>query len=258
MRNWLKFLSSIALCLALAACGGPSIPGGDGNTPTITSFSATPATIQAGESSTLSWTVSKAASLSISHDVGDVTGKTSTTVSPTQTTTYTLTATNGAGSVSEQTEVTVIASDVSSIQLIDEALVSGDIDYETALTYKVFAVFNDPRLPPEFRGNDEGRDGTLIIAELIQSFDTLSQSTQGLLEPFLLTPAQPGSWYELRGSTGSGLVDTQAIQWGTVGTQNGKVKIWYHPADDASGQQRAQTIAGAIDNTIWTKLTRLC
>jgi hypothetical protein len=69
--------------------------------PTIGSFIATQMFIQAGESSTLSWTVSGATSLAIAADVGPspgpVTG-TSISVSPTATTAYTLTATNAAGS----------------------------------------------------------------------------------------------------------------------------------------------------------------
>ncbi|MCE5419164.1 MAG: immunoglobulin domain-containing protein [Acidithiobacillus sp.] len=73
--------------------------------PQILSFTATPSTIQAGQSATLAWTVSGADSLSIDNGVGDVTGKTSITVSPSATTTYTLTATNTAGSVTASATV---------------------------------------------------------------------------------------------------------------------------------------------------------
>ncbi len=75
--------------------------------PTISSFIATPSTIIVGQSSTLSWAVSGATSLSIDNGVGDVTGTTSKIVSPTGTTTYTLTATNTAGSVTSTATVTV-------------------------------------------------------------------------------------------------------------------------------------------------------
>lgn len=74
----------------------------------IASFTASPTTIDAGGSSTLSWSVTGAASLSINNGVGDVTGSTSTSVSPTSTTTYTLTATNSANeSVTATVTVTV-------------------------------------------------------------------------------------------------------------------------------------------------------
>ncbi|MDQ1300327.1 MAG: hypothetical protein QG637_244 [Chloroflexota bacterium] len=76
--------------------------------PIIQSFTAAPASIAAGASSTLSWQVTGATSLSISPNVGAVTG-TSVTVSPAATTQYTLLATNAAGSVSAQVTVTVVS-----------------------------------------------------------------------------------------------------------------------------------------------------
>ncbi|WNG38507.1 hypothetical protein F0U61_36110 [Archangium violaceum] len=77
--------------------------------PAITRFTATPAAINSGQSSTLDWVVTGATSLSIEPSVGTVTG-TSVTVSPTATTTYTLKATNDAGTVTATTTVSVTAS----------------------------------------------------------------------------------------------------------------------------------------------------
>ena len=74
--------------------------------PTISSFTASPASIDKGKSATLSWSAANADSLSISPGVGTVTG-TSVKVSPTSTTTYTLTATNAAKSVTATVKVTV-------------------------------------------------------------------------------------------------------------------------------------------------------
>ncbi len=74
--------------------------------PTISSFIATPATLTAGQSSTLSWAVSGATSLSINNGVGAVTGTTKV-ISPSATTTYTLTATNAVNSVTATATVTV-------------------------------------------------------------------------------------------------------------------------------------------------------
>ncbi len=78
--------------------------------PVINSFTATPASISPGTSSTLNWSVTGATHVTILADVGtspgNVTG-TSLSVSPTQTTTYTLTATNDGGSVTRTVTVTV-------------------------------------------------------------------------------------------------------------------------------------------------------
>lgn len=76
-------------------------------TPTIGSFSATPAQIVAGQSSTLSWSVTGATSVVISGVNGTLNpGTGSVPVSPTVTTTYTLTATNSNGS--SMSAVTVV------------------------------------------------------------------------------------------------------------------------------------------------------
>jgi hypothetical protein len=74
----------------------------------ITSFTASPANISAGQSSTLAWTVTGATSVSISPNIGSVNAQSGQTqVAPTQTTTYTLTATGSSGSVNATAVVTV-------------------------------------------------------------------------------------------------------------------------------------------------------
>jgi hypothetical protein len=66
----------------------------------ITSFTASPTNIDAGQTATLSWTVAGASSVSISPGIGSVNPQSgSTQVSPQQTTTYTLTADGPGGSV---------------------------------------------------------------------------------------------------------------------------------------------------------------
>lgn len=90
--------------------GSVTVAGSGGGTfPTVTSFTAQPTTIQAGQSSTLSWSVQNATSVSISPGVGTVASSGSTSVSPSSTTTYTLTAVNGANQTTATTTVTVAA-----------------------------------------------------------------------------------------------------------------------------------------------------
>ena len=77
--------------------------------PTVT-FTATPSTITAGQSSTLAWTVTNATGATIDSGVGAVALPSGTrVVGPTTTTTYTLTATGAGGTTSRSVTVTVNA-----------------------------------------------------------------------------------------------------------------------------------------------------
>ncbi len=73
----------------------------------VVRFDATPSSIAAGQSSTLTWVVQGATSVSISNGVGNVATTGSTTVTPTATTTYTLTAVGATGNVTATATVTV-------------------------------------------------------------------------------------------------------------------------------------------------------
>ena len=78
--------------------------------PSINSFVATPSTVQVGGSSTLSWSTTHAASVSIDNGVGNQATTASVNVAPQFTTTYTLTASDTQGiSVTKSAKVTVAA-----------------------------------------------------------------------------------------------------------------------------------------------------
>lgn len=80
-----------------------------GTVPTISSFTASPATIDAGGSAVLRWSATNATRYSIDNGIGVVTG-TETTVRPTATTRYVLTASNANGSATRAVTVTVTTS----------------------------------------------------------------------------------------------------------------------------------------------------
>lgn len=73
----------------------------------INSFTTDPNTITPGGSAMISWNVSNATSISIDHNIGNVSLTGSTHVSPNTTTTYTLTASNASGSTTATTQVVV-------------------------------------------------------------------------------------------------------------------------------------------------------
>ena len=107
------FLFSVSTSLLLlTGCGGgasAATNNNSGGTSAATAMlTASPSTINVGQSSTLSWTTTNATSANIDNGVGSVhLPNGSTMVSPTQTTTYTLTVTNSAGTVTAQATVMV-------------------------------------------------------------------------------------------------------------------------------------------------------
>jgi hypothetical protein len=80
------------------------------STPSIIRFTAAPATIAVGQSSTLSWATTGVSSVTISGISGNLPVNGSQSVSPTQTTTYTLTATGADGKTSVSASVVVTIS----------------------------------------------------------------------------------------------------------------------------------------------------
>jgi len=85
----------------------------------IIQFTANPASIATGQSSTLTWVVQNATSVSISPGPGAVNAQSgSTSVTPTSTTTYTLTATGPGGTINATTTVTVSAVTSASPQIL--------------------------------------------------------------------------------------------------------------------------------------------
>jgi hypothetical protein len=140
----------------------------------------------------------------------------------------------------------------SSIQLIDQALMVGQVSEEQALLYRVQAVVGDPALPKQYVGDDRGLDGSIIMADIVERWDTLSAATQAQLQPYLLPPAAPGSWFASQTAAAAGQAEL-AQEWDTVTTANGKVKVWYRTATASHGA-RAVAIAGAIDSKIWPTL----
>jgi hypothetical protein len=92
----------------IASCtGGPITITGPSQLPAINSFNASPASISAGESSALNWTVTGATTVSIDQGIGNVALTGPRAVAPTATTIYTLTASSSAGSVTATTQVLV-------------------------------------------------------------------------------------------------------------------------------------------------------
>jgi len=116
---------------------------------------------------------------------------------------YTVIATDAAGNVRIAPatapdvlyQVTVDAPPTSQ-DLIANALAAGTIDYPTSLEYRVWAQFNDPRLPDAYyAGNsDSGEDGTLP-AEVQAELPSLPSDVQAAIAPYFERPSSASSPY---------------------------------------------------------------
>lgn len=150
-----------------------------------------------------------------------------------------------------------------SIDALDAALEAGDIDDVDALRFKVFAIFGDARLPEEFFSEEPIEDGTQVLIELVERFDSLPQDVQDELDPFLRPPADPLSWYQLRETANvpaekSGFGQKQTFQFQALSAVDNKVLIAW-PAANPTYASEAQDIKNLLEGTggVWTKLTAL-
>lgn len=108
------------------------LSGNSNAAPTVSSFTAAPATISAGQQVTFNWSVSGATTITIDNGVGDVTGLNSTTIMPSATKKYTLTAANANGSNTASVTVTVNAATAPSAAISIWPNTSAPTKYVTA------------------------------------------------------------------------------------------------------------------------------
>ena len=78
-------------------------------------------------------------------------------------------------------------------ELIADDLAHGDIDYETSLLYRFYALFSDPRLPGRYRNAPSDGEDTGLFEEVQAMLPSLSAEGQAALAPFLARPDDPSS-----------------------------------------------------------------
>ena len=147
---------------------------------------------------------------------------------------------------------------LTSYDLIDQAVSSGKISAEQGLIYKTYALFSDAALPAQFAGSVP-EDGETVMWQIGDQWASLSAATQAALTPFFVPPSYPGSWYTRtkRGTISAAAPqDTSADSWVYVSAVGGKVRVYYWSAD-ASDQAKATAVAAAFDDRIWSKETTL-
>ncbi|MFN2442187.1 MAG: DUF6055 domain-containing protein, partial [Thermoanaerobaculia bacterium] len=143
----------------------------------------------------------------------------------------------------------------STTQLLAEAVARGEITSETALVYRVFADFDDPRLPEKYRGTERESFDSLVLAEAALSYESLSESARTTLAPFLIPPFQRGSWADESGSKSSAKVQpnidplqfcgpVNTSEWSSVLAESERLRIWWknsNPGDAVVAKKLADT-----------------
>jgi hypothetical protein len=144
-------------------------------------------------------------------------------------------------------------------ELIEQARAGGLIDDETALLYRVYAVFKDPRLPLQYVGNNVDVIDSSALDDVRERWASLSEATQRQLEPFFAPPAYLGSWASLDKKPRSllGICKQPVLDpnWASVpATSGGRVKVWYDTRVPGA-QAQAQKVSSEFETKIYDAVT---
>ncbi|MBI5949846.1 MAG: hypothetical protein HY875_17045 [Chloroflexi bacterium] len=150
-----------------------------------------------------------------------------------------------------------------SLDLINEARDTGKISADQATIYRFYAVFEDPRLPAAYRGDDTGVFDAPLLDE---EFAAAPPATQDLLRPFMLRPDNPESWVNTTQAGYSeqalGEVTAAARPTGAWLSESGSlVRVWYPDwgAVPQTATLRAKALAtvNETESLVWPKLKAL-
>lgn len=83
------------------------------------------------------------------------------------------------------------ASGETTLQLLAAAEAAGEIDADTAVEYRVYAVKDDAKLPDRYRGDRPMKDGTGVLRQARGRFPDLRPEVQERLRPYLYPEGRP-------------------------------------------------------------------
>jgi hypothetical protein len=177
--------------------------------------------------------------------------------------TFELTVGDGSSTATASLPVRIYPADrpgeTTSLGLILDATYEGRLDRDTAMTYLVFSVYGDPRLPAQYQGTGGPSSGTTALRIVAQEFPRLSPEAQEVVQPFLLPPTVPGSYQGPEGAQPLAKGRTGALQVtapGWVGVSSEHAVIWYE-ADFANGLTLATQLSRELEKKIWSELEKL-
>jgi len=97
--------------------------------------------------------------------------------------------------ISDESRMTFLAGErpLSSLELIEEAIRSGALEYSTGLLYKVYAMFEPDSLPPEFESDVLSKCGTPLILEVQRNWNMLSPDDRAEISRYIEPIGRPGN-----------------------------------------------------------------
>jgi hypothetical protein len=125
--------------------------------------------------------------------------------------------------------------------------------------YKVFATFEDPRLPAKYVGAGDDDRGEELMQGVAEGYSSLTPDQKETIAPFMLPPYAEESWVSHQVGQGAfpqgGPCPTcPGGVWSTISAAGDKVLIWWqnrYPQDE----QRSQQVANELTQRIWPTLT---
>ncbi len=143
-------------------------------------------------------------------------------------------------------------------ELIADDLAHGDIDYETSLLYRFYALFSDRRLPARYQNAPSDGEDSGLFAEVQAVLSSLSAAGQAALAPYLARPDDPASPF--------GPAASPAIRRPDDGSQNHCTTDWLESSgshfkihvcstgDDAADGSLLSSVLG-IAEPLWDPMT---
>lgn len=137
-------------------------------------------------------------------------------------------------------------------ELIADALAGGDIDYETSLLYRAYALYGDTRLPAEYQSPVvDLHAGGPLFNEIFANESSLSTQVLEELTPFTSRPNDPSSAFS---STDARLGAAGAPAWISASAAAGAARVW---VQDGPGAQTALADYAARVTEVWDPTTAL-
>ena len=163
----------------------------------------------------------------------------------------------------------------SSSELIDAAVAAHKLSAETGQVYKVFALFDDPQLPPEFRGGAANLPESLLL-DLKPKLSSMSAKARSQLAPFYVPPYHAGSWWAAREGAAApadpglsaqdanppckALRDSGPFRsWSSYITDShgpAHFEVWYQDAFARTDDARAKKFVAQLESTIFPELMK--